>query len=309
MTLSCRFPCIPWLAVSILLLLSSCAAPIARPTGPGPVGTMEGRWRQQAHWVPMRDSDGTERLLYTRVCRPAGDAAARVAVLNHGTGLTRIILEPQECDEEAPSWFLRRGYIVAMPLRRGYGATGGPDSATLTVGPQGLRRCDDLQPGIMAMEAARDIAATVDYITALPGARPDGAVVLGESTGGYTAMAFVSQPHPKTAAVINVSGGIGGRIGGNIGQVCHADRMVEGAKQFGATATTPMLWLYATNDSFFSPDLGRAMHAAFTGAGGQAEFVEPGVFSFDGHALFRGQGASNLWGPHVERYLARRFQP
>ena len=108
---------------------------------------------------------------------------------------------------------------------------------------------------------------------------------------------------------MNVSGGIGGRIGGAIGQVCHADRMVEGAGKFGATAVTPMLWLYATNDSFFSPDLGRAMHAAYTAAGGKAEFVEPGVYERDGHAMFSGIGGSRLWGPPLGRYLAQQSPP
>lgn len=254
----------------------------------------------------MTDRDGTPRLLYARVCRPEGDAPARAAVLNHGTGLTRMILEPQACDEEGPSWFLRRGYMVVMPIRRGYGATGGPDSAYNIAGPQGMRRCDDLQPAAMSSESARDVAAAVDYATALPGARPDGAVVLGVSTGGYTAIAFNSQPHPKVAAVVNVSGGIGGHIGGNIGRVCHADRMIEGAGKLGATAATPMLWLYATNDTFFSPDLGRAMHTAYTSAGGKAEFVEPGVFGYDGHAMFNGTGGSRLWGPPLEKYLAQQ---
>lgn len=293
-----------------IVLLSACAAPIARPTGPGPVGQAEGRWRQQAHWIPMQDRDGTPRLLYARVCRPDGDAPACVAVLNHGTGLTRLILQPDACDGETPEWFLRRGYMVVMPIRRGYGATGGRDSAILAVGPHGMRGCNDLQPAVIALESARDVAAAVDYATALPGARPDGAVVAGGSTGGYTAIAYNSQPHPKVSAVVNVSGGIGGRIGGNIGQVCHADRMVRDAGTLGATAAIPMLWLYATNDSFFSPDLGRAMHAAYPAAGGKAEFVEPGVLGYDGHALFAsGSGGSRLWGPPTERYLAQRAAP
>ena len=257
----------------------------------------------------MQDRDGTPRPLYARVCRPEGDVPARVMVLNHGTGLTRAILEPQDCGEEAVSWFLRRGVMVVQPIRRGYGATGGPDSAYNLAGPQGLRRCDDLQPAAMALESARDAAAAVDYATALPGARPNGAVVLGVSTGGYTALAYNSQPHPRVSAVVNVSGGIGGRIGGAIGQVCHADRMVEGAGKLGATAGTPMLWLYATNDTFFSPDLGRAMFAAYTAAGGKGEFVEPGVYGYDGHAMFLGTGGVRLWGPPMERYLAQTAGP
>jgi len=155
------------------VLVSACAAPVVRPTGPGPVGQAEGRWRQQVHWMPMSDRDGTRRLLYARVCRPESDAPVPVAVLNHGTGPTRYILEPQACSDEAPRWFLDRGYMVVMPIRRGYGATGGPDSAFLALGPGGLRKCDDLEPAVIASEAARDIEAAVKYATAPPGALRD----------------------------------------------------------------------------------------------------------------------------------------
>ena len=294
-------------AAAAITPLAGCAAPVARPTGPGPVGEAGGRWRQQAHWVPMQDADGTPRLLYAHVCRPEGSAPARVVVLNHGTGPDRPIVQAYACDDETPEWFLRRGYLVIAPLRRGYGATGGAYSEDLAVGPRGARRCDEVDPYRQALETARDIAAAVDYATTLPGARPDGAVVVGVSTGGYGTIAYASQSHPMVAALVNVSGGRGGRIGGGLGQVCHADRLVEGAGRYGATASTPMLWLYATNDSFFSPDLGRAMHAAFTGAGGQAEFVETGVFGYDGHGMLGGFASSQRWGPLVESYLARQL--
>ncbi len=287
-------------------LLAGCAVPVARPAGPGPVGAAEGRWRQQAHWIPMTDPDGTPRLIYARICRPPADGPAPVAVLNHGTGPTRAILEPMRCDDEGPRWFLDHGYIAVMPIRRGYGATGGVDSAFRAAGPNGIRTCNDLEPALVASEAARDIEAAVAYATALPGARPDGAVVLGASTGGYTAIAFNSRPNPKVRAVVNVSGGIGGRIGGAIGQVCHADRMVRDAGRLGASAQRPMLWMYARNDSFFSPDLGRAMHAAYVQAGGTGEFVETRVVGYDGHALFAADGGSSVWGPPLEAYLARQ---
>lgn len=289
-----------------VVLLAACAAPIPPPTGPGPAGEARGRWRQQAHWIPMQEADGTPRLLYAHVCRPEGDAPAPVAVINHGTGITRQIVTAPDCTAEYVQWFLRRGYVTVTPLRRGFGATGGAYSESLAVGPQGIRRCDDVNPYLQAREAARDIVATVDYATALPYARPDGAVVIGVSTGGYASIAYASLSHPKASAIINVSGGTGGRSGGGLGQVCHAGRMIEAAGRFGATARTPMLWVYSVNDSFFSPDLARSMLDAYTAAGGKADLVVVRLFGFDGHNLFLGNGGSNVWGPEVERYLAQR---
>lgn len=295
-----------WAILSFLMLLAACAAPVERPTGPGPVGEASGRWRQQAYWIPAKDADGTPRLLYANVCRPEGAQPARVVVLNHGTGPDRPALQPYACSDEAPEWFLGRGYLVAAPVRRGYGVTGGAWGEDLARSGRG---CDGVDPYRQALETARDIAAVVDYATALPGARPDGAVVVGQSTGGYGTIAYASLPHPKVAALINFAGGRGGRVGGQIGNVCHADRLIEGARRYGATASTPMLWLYSTNDSYFSPDLGRAMHAAFTEAGGKAEFIETAVSGFDGHGSFRSFTGSQRWGPMLDRYLAQQLGP
>lgn len=62
---------------------------LAFPDRPRSCRQAEGRWRRQAHWVPMTDQDGTPRLLCARVCCPEGDAPARAAVLNHGTAALR----------------------------------------------------------------------------------------------------------------------------------------------------------------------------------------------------------------------------
>jgi hypothetical protein len=83
---------------------------------------------------------------------------------------------------------------------------------------------------------------------------------------------------------------------------------VEGVHYFGKTATTPMLWVYAANDSYFAPSLARALWHAFTAAGGQANLQQPGPFADDGHHLFFGPGGSTVWGPLVEQYLAERFK-
>ena len=293
-------------ALVLLLFQSACAAPDAQQAGSGLIGQVEGRWRQQDHKVPMMDQDGTPRLLHTRVCHPESDKIARILVYAHGTGSNRQALDARDCDSEAILWFLRRGFMVVQPLRRGYGATGGRQSEVLDVVPGGLKTCNNLNPASIALEAARDVAAAVDYATALPGAHPDNAVVLGNSTGGYISVAFNSRSHPKVSAVINISGGIAGRFSGDVGQVCDAERMVDGARTFGATAVSPMLWLYTSNDLYFPPDLGQAMFDAYTGAGGKGQFVELGPYASNGHFIFSGRGGSRLWGPPLERYLEQQ---
>src|SRR5262249_62215499 len=104
------------------------------------------------------------------------------------------------CNSEAARWFLDRRFIVVASLRRGYGATGG--SYVESSGSYG--NPDFARSGL---ETARDIAATVDYAAALPFARPGGVVLVGQSAGGWGAIAYNTTPHPRVTAAINMAGG------------------------------------------------------------------------------------------------------
>ncbi|MSP00289.1 MAG: hypothetical protein EXR07_04440 [Acetobacteraceae bacterium] len=88
---------------------------------------------------------------------------------------------------------------------------------------------------------------------------------------------------------------------------CRPDELARAGGVSGATASTPMLWVYAASDSDFDPGLAANMHAAFTRAGGKAELIQPGPFGSDGHRLFFGNGGSSIWGPMVRRYLDARW--
>ena len=106
----------------LLLLALVVAGPsLAQP--PGPQGPDVGPMREQEWRIP-----GPGRsLMAATVFRPPGDARAPLAVLNHGS--------PADSSERAvmtrprmvavSTYFVARGYVVVLPLRRGYGATGG----------------------------------------------------------------------------------------------------------------------------------------------------------------------------------------
>ncbi|HYU11623.1 MAG TPA: hypothetical protein VEK82_03535 [Stellaceae bacterium] len=82
--------------------------------------------------------------------------------------------------------------------------------------------------------------------------------------------------------------------------------LAAAAGQLARGATTPMLWIYTENDSFFDPKIAAALYSAYSQNGGKAEFERPGPFGNDGHRLFSGPGGSQIWGPPVARYLASR---
>jgi len=284
--------------VFALLLL---AAPALAQNAPGPVGTPQGRWRDQTYFIPMNDN-GVRRLLYARLCRPTSEAPARVVIYAHGTPAEvarRVTVGPPSCDGEAFRWFLERGYAVLASVRRGYGVTGGPYAE----GGGPCAQEEFVRPGL---ESARDVATTVDYAATLPFLRPQGMVLVGLSTGGFATIAYDSTPHPRVTALINFSGGRGGHHDNQPNNNCNPSGLAVAAGQFGATASTPMLWIYQANDSFFSPEIAGAMHAAFTKAGGQAQYLANPAFGADGHDMFVLTGGSAIWGPQVERYLATR---
>lgn len=254
-------------------------------------------------WVPYTEPNGTTHQLYSRVCRPSSDQPARVVVIAHGTppiASKRATMQPVYCGSEVARWFLARGYLVVSAMRTGYGQTGGPflDSSR-PCGAEDFERA--------GREAARQTAAVVDFATRLPGARPDGVIVVGQSVGGWAAIALDSMPHPKVAAIVSMAGGHGGHFGGRPNENCRPDQLAVAAGAFGASATTPMLWVYTENDSFFAPEIASAMYAAFGRAGGRAKFVQLGPFGADGHQLFLSRGGSVIWGPLMENYLAGRL--
>jgi dienelactone hydrolase len=285
-----------------LAVLTGIAGAAAAQQAPGPVGAPSGPWREQIHWVPY-NAGGRPYLLYTRICRPASDAPARVVAIAHGSppsAEARPGMSPTSCDHEAVRWFLDRGYIVAISMRLGYGATGGPDAEDYGNCYSGT---DYARAGL---ETARQILATIDYAATLPFAKPSGAVAVGQSAGGWGVMALDSLPHPRVTAIVDMAGGRGGHQHNMPDSNCEPERLATAAGQFGRTAATPIVWITTQNDSFFSPEIVSAMYTAYTQAGGKAELHQLGSFGNDGHGLFFGRGGSAIWGPLVERYLATR---
>jgi len=287
-----------WLSLALVAVWIGAAD---AQQAPGPVGRPEGPWRMQIHWVPL-DISGMHYLLQARVCRPASEAPARVVVIAHGSPPSagaRPGMTPLACDSETARWFLERGFVVIAAMRRGYGATGGYWVET-------YGKCPDADYARAGLESARDIAATVDYAAALPFARPQGIVLVGQSAGGWGAIAYNSTPHPRVTAIVNMAGGRGGHQNDVPNSNCRPDLLAAAAGQLARGATTPMLWVYAENDSFFAPAIAAALYSAYAQNGGKAEFERPGPFSNDGHRLFFGPGGSQIWGPLMARYLASR---
>ena len=101
----------------------------------------------------------------------------------------------------------------------------------------------------------------IEYLTDQKLIVPDNAIVVGQSAGGWAAIALSSQNVPAVRAIVAFAAGRGGRVGGKPNNNCAPDKLVAATGEFGRTARTPMLWIYIENDTFFGPELSKRMHA------------------------------------------------
>lgn len=254
---------------------------------------------QQREEIVRVPGPGGASLIAT-VMRPPGEARAPLVVINHGSpadGSQRAKMERPRYSA-LTSWFLARGYVVALPLRRGYGESGGTWA-------EAYGRCDTPDYYNAGLRGAADIQATIDYMRTQPYVAGR-TIVVGQSAGGWATVALSSYNPPGVPGMVNFAGGRGGHQklpGGGLGN-CTPDALVQAAGKYGATARVPMLWLYTQNDSFFEPSLAARMAAAYDAAGGRANYKALPAFGRDGHSLAGANSGVSLWSPLVESFLA-----
>ena len=241
------------------------------------------------------------------VVRPVGNGPFPLAVMNHGVSLNarERSFFPLVEFRDAAMWFARRGYLVVAPAGPGYGAMALdiPELGLFSVFYSKIGACDNPNFRDAGMAAALLDKWIIDYMTNQKMALPNGAIVIGQSAGGWGAIALSSQNLASVKAIITFAAGRGGRVGGKPNNNCAPDKLVEATAEFGRTARTPMLWFYVENDTFFGPDLSKRMHAAYTGAGASAEYHLMPPFGGDGHFFIDSPDAIPQWSPLVSQFL------
>src|ERR1700761_596092 len=241
------------------------------------------------------------------VVRPVGNGPFPLAVMNHGVSLNahERSFFPLVEFRDAAMWFARRGYLVVAPTGPGYGAGAldAPELGLFSIFYSKIGACENPNFKDAGMAAAALDKWIIDYMTEQKFAVPDSAIVIGQSAGGWAAIALSSQNLPSIKALVVFAGGRGGRVGGKPNNNCAPDKLVEATGEFGRSARTPMLWIYIQNDTFFGPELSKRMHAAYTAAGGNAEYHLMPPFGNDGHFFIDSPDAIPLWSPLVAQFL------
>lgn len=269
---------------------------------------LDRKLNEQVVAVPVRveTETGAEQWSLTATTyHPPGEGPFPLIVLNHGSpgsaaeraimGRYRLIPQIRE--------FTNRGFAVIVPMRRGYGDTGGPwaERFGACVAPDYYRA---------GRESARDVIAAVEFAQTLPFVKRDRVILVGQSAGGIASIAAASSNPAGVIGVVNFSGGRGGRPYTDPGEPCMPGNMTEAIGKLARTIKVPVLWHYSENDQFFAPHHVKAWFKAFEEAGAKGKLVMQPPFQWDGHAIFGAAGGLPLWTAAFDRFLKEiRFAP
>ena len=245
--------------------------------------------------------------MFAYVVRPVGDGPFPLVIMNHGVSLNarERSFFPLVEFRDAAIWFARRGYLVVAPTGSGYGAAAIDLPERGIYGPFFSKVGNCINPNFRdpGLAVAKVDIWIIDYMAAEKRIVPKDVIVVGQSAGGWAAIALASQNPPQVRAIITFAAGRGGRVDGKPNNNCAPDKLVETAREFGRTAQVPMLWIYTENDTYFGPALSRRMQDAYTGAGGKAEYHMLPPFGDEGHFLIGSADAIPLWAPLVSQFL------
>lgn len=234
--------------------------------------------------------------LVVTVFRPAGAGRHPLIVINHGRagdadgrrklGRARFSV--------AAKFFNDAGFVVAVPVRLGYGVTGGPDLEY-----EGA--CRDRKFTPIFDYAAIQIVQVIRAMSQRPDVDASNVVVLGQSVGGGATVALAAQNPPGVRAAINFAGGAGGDPVASPERSCRPERLQTAYAEYGSATRVPMLWVYTENDLYWGPEWPARWAHAYNEAGGHATFVRMGPDGANGHSLFA--HSPQKWKPIVADYL------
>ena len=286
------FRALAWLMLGPVAMPLMASSALAQAQSPSPLPP---RVTEQVVMVPKTGTLFTVEL-ETTIFRPPGDGPFPLVVINHGKAPGKPAFQGRAKFVAQSAEFLKRGYVVALPMRQGFSRSGG---AYIGGG------CNVQANGLMQAE---DLIAALDYLTRQSYVDAERIVMVGQSHGGLSTMAFNAIGYPGVRGVINFAGGLR-----NESCAGWENNLVDAFADYGRTARYPSLWIYGSNDSYWPWPLPETMFnrykAAATGSAADATFVDVGEFESDSHRLFSSRNGIRVWLPPVEAFLRRIGMP
>jgi dienelactone hydrolase len=230
--------------------------------------------------------------LETTIFKPEGDGPFAVAVINHGKAAGNPRFQERYRPLRAARYFLQRGYVVVVPMRQGF------SKSTGTYMGSGCNIEDN------GHAQAEDVRVAIEYIARQPYADRNNILVLGQSHGGWTTLAFGTLNHPGVKGLVNFAGGLE-----QINCPGWEGTLARVAGGYGKDTRLRSLWFYGDNDRLFNPSLFRSMHQAYTVNGGGATLIAFGKFGADAHGMFGARAGERIWQGEVSRFLQEQSLP
>lgn len=234
--------------------------------------------------VMARGASGV--ALEATIYKPDGKGPFPLVVMNHGKTPGDPRLQPRSRHPVLAREFVRRGYAVAIPMRRGFSKSEGSF----------FNGGCDLEANARAH--ADDVQEALDYLVKQSWVDPQRILIAGQSHGGLTALALGTRKIRGVKGIINFAGVLRKE------RCAWQDALVDAFAHFGGQSTVPSLWFYGENDSYFDIGTVRRMHAAYTRTGAVAKLVAFGPFKNDAHGMVSSRDGVGIWWPETEKFLA-----
>lgn len=231
---------------------------------------------------------GANRVdLETTVFKPEGAGPFPLLIMNHGKDLGDPHLQRRDRFIAMSREFVKRGYAVMIPMRKGFArSTGEYSDFGCNMDGNGQTQADDVENALT-------------WARSQPWVDRDHVVVAGQSYGGLAAIAAGTRKLPGVRGLLNFAGGL--RSDG--GECQWRNSLVEAFADYGAKSHVPSLWFYGANDSYFNPEMAQRMYSAYTAAGGNAALVAYGAFKNDAHGMIGSRDGVKVWWPQTEKFL------
>jgi dienelactone hydrolase len=252
----------------------------------------------QTEDVRIPVADGSYSIA-ARIVRPQGEGRFGAVVLNHGVAGTRAERMRESPDQllDAAIEFARHGYVVVLPLRRGFGVTGGDYAED--PGP-----CSNPDFRKAESAASQDVMAAYDYARRLSYVDGTRMILAGQSAGAMVSIFTAAMRAPQgLVAVLGFAAGRGGNPEYRPGVPCAIEPVAKLLDSLGKQIKVPVLFHYAQNDRYFNPATTKLWYDRFTAGGAKADYVMQPAFGADGHYVFSAEGGSKIWVPAVEHFL------
>lgn len=231
--------------------------------------------------------------LETTIFKPDGEGPFPLVIINHGKSVGNSHMQERYRPISPVRYFLELNYAVFVPMRQGFSKSGGIYSdGSCSMAANGANQAEDIQPVI-------DYAHTLSFIDKTK------TLIVGQSHGGWTTLAYgANEPDKSVKGLVNFAGGLKNDSCGG-----WQSDLYRTAAAFGRKTSIPTIWFYGDNDSYFSREVSDAMFENYVKGNPHSQLVTYGIFGSDSHGLFTNRDGRLIWEPYLTKFLVSIDMP